>query len=287
LTAEEAERKDSASKLTETVKDGHKSGIMVPESEEGSDTLIRVLTKVFQVQDDHPLSLSLKEHGFHDIQAIADASRADIDALTYKDCQGSTVVDLPMNHKYMIHLLKSYHLSCSASGIANDWNLLTARDFDDFVEHIGFEPTSLHQIPPIQSTIPTNPTEATTAHETSSEASIVLKAASKESIALETLFKAFVVLKPASTEFIALETPPKAPIALKTPSKVPMELDTPSKASIVLETLSKASIIRDMSSKICQEAHCPRTQVVTPELMPQPSTPFSSFLLHHASKAAA
>jgi hypothetical protein len=83
LTVEEAERKDSTSKLSETVKDGHQSGIMVLESEEGSDTLIHVLTKVFQVQDDHPLSLPLKEHGFHGIQAIVDASRTDIDALTY------------------------------------------------------------------------------------------------------------------------------------------------------------------------------------------------------------
>jgi hypothetical protein len=54
---------------------------MVPECEEGRDTLVHVLTNVFQVQDDHPLSLSLQEHGFHDIQAIVDASKVDIDAL--------------------------------------------------------------------------------------------------------------------------------------------------------------------------------------------------------------
>ena len=100
---EEEKRKNNTSILTETVKKDRKSGIMVVESEEGSDTLIHVLTNVFQVQDDHPLSLSLKGHGYHDIQAIVDASKADIDALTYKDCQGSTVVDLPTNHKYMIH----------------------------------------------------------------------------------------------------------------------------------------------------------------------------------------
>jgi hypothetical protein len=84
-------------------------------------------------------------------------------------------------------------------------------------------------------------------------------------------------------------TPPKASIALKTPSKAPIVHATPSRAPIVLETSSKASImILDMSSKICQEAHCSRThQVITPELMPEPSTPFSSFLLCHASKAAA
>jgi hypothetical protein len=96
---EEVERKHNTFKLTETVKEDRKSGIMVVESEEGRDTLIHVLTNVFQVQDDHPLSLLLKEHGFHGIQAIVDASKADIDALTYKDCQGSTVVDLPTNHK--------------------------------------------------------------------------------------------------------------------------------------------------------------------------------------------
>jgi hypothetical protein len=284
---EEVERKHNTFKLTETVKEDRKSGIMVVENEEGRDTFIHVLTNVFQVQDDHPLSLSLKEHGFHGIQAIVDASRADIDALTYKDCQGSTVVDLPMNHKFMIILLKSYHQSCRAWGIPNDWKSMTARDFDYFAVQLGFEPASLRQIPSIQSTTPSEPTEANNAHEMPSKAPAALKAASKESIALETPSKASVALKPASTEIIALETPPKASIALKTPSKVPMELDTPSKAPIVLETLSKASIIRDMSSIICQEAHCPRTQVVTPELMPQPSTPFSSFLLHHASNAAA
>jgi hypothetical protein len=63
--------------------------------------------------------------------------------------------------------------------------------------------------------------------------------------------------------------------------------ETPSKASIVLETSPKASIILDMPSKIGQAAHCPYTEVVTPELMPKPSTPFSSLLLCHATKAAA
>jgi hypothetical protein len=206
------------------------------------------------------LSLSLQEHGFHDIQAIVDAPQVDIDALTYKDCQGNNVVHLPKNHKYMILLLKSYHwLTCSAWGnhIGNDWKSLTAQDFDDFVEQRGFEPASLRQVPSIQSTTPIKPKEATIAHETPS--------------------KALIALKPASKESIALQSPPKASIALKTPSKAP----------IVLETSSKASIILDMPSKICQEAHCSRTQVVTPELMPEPSTPFSSFLLCHASKAAA
>ena len=64
---EEEKRKDNTSKLTETVKEDRKSRIMVLESEEGRDALIHVLTNVFQVQDDHPLSLSLKEHGFHDM----------------------------------------------------------------------------------------------------------------------------------------------------------------------------------------------------------------------------
>jgi hypothetical protein len=207
---------------------------------------------VFQVQGDHPLSLSLQEHGFHDIQAIVDAPWVDIDALTYKDYQGSNVVDLPKNHKYMILLLKSYHwLTCSALGnhIGYDWKSLTARDFDDFVEQRGFEPISLHQVPSIQSTTPIKPKEATIAHEMLSEALIELKPASKESI--------------------ALELTPKTSIALKTPSKASIELETPSKASIIL----------DMSSRICQEAHCPRTQVITPELMAKPSTPLSSFLL--------
>jgi hypothetical protein len=294
---EEVERKHNTFKLTETVKEDRKSGIMVVESEEGRDTLIHVLTNVFQVQDDHPLSLSLKQHGFHDIQAIVDASKTDIDALTYKDCQGSTVVDLPTNHKYMIRLLKSYHHSCSVWGIANDWKLLTARDFDDFVEQIGFEPASLRQVPSLQSTTPIRSTEATIAPEAPSKASIapktpskdsiVLKAASKESIALQTPSKASVALKPAPMELIALETPPKAAIVLKSPSNAPMELDTPSKAPVVLETSSTASIILDMPSKICQDAHCSRNQVVTPDLMPEPSTPFSSFLLCHASNAAA
>jgi hypothetical protein len=148
---EEEKRMNNTSILTETVKEDGKSGIMVLESEEGRDTLIHVLTNVFQVQDDHPLSLSLKEHGFHDIQAIVDASKADIYALTYKDCQGSNVVDLPaMNHKYMILLLKSYHWqACSAWGnhIGNDWKSLTVRNFDDFVEQIAFEPASLRQVP--------------------------------------------------------------------------------------------------------------------------------------------
>jgi hypothetical protein len=57
---EEEKRKNSTSILTETVKEDRKSGIMVLESEEGRDALIHVLTNVFQVQDDHPLSLSLK-----------------------------------------------------------------------------------------------------------------------------------------------------------------------------------------------------------------------------------
>jgi hypothetical protein len=60
---------------------------MVLECEAGRDALTHVLTNVFQVQGDHPLSLSLLEHGFHDdIQAIVDAQQVDIDALTYKDC---------------------------------------------------------------------------------------------------------------------------------------------------------------------------------------------------------
>jgi hypothetical protein len=250
---EEEKRKDNTSELTETVKKDHKSGIMVLECEEGRDALTHVLTNVFQVQGDHPLSLSLQEHGFHDIQAIVDAPRVDIDALTYKDYQGSNVVDLPKNHKYMILLLKSYHrLTCSALGnhIGYDWKSLTARDFDDFVEQRGFEPISLRQVPSIQSTTPIKPKEATIAHETLSEALIELKPASKESI--------------------ALELAPKTSIALKTPSKASIVLATLSKASIVPETPSKASIILDMSSCICQEVHCPRTQVVTPQLMVAP-----------------
>ena len=238
---------------------------MVLESEEGRDALIHVLTNVFQVPDDHPLSLSLKEHSIHDIQAIVDASEADIYALTYKDSQGSDVVDLPMNHKYMILLLKSYHRqACSAWGnhIGNDWKSLTVRDFDDFAEQIGFEPTSLRQVPSTQSTTPIKPTEE----------SIALKTPSKASIAPKTPSKASTALKAAFKESSALETPPKASIAPKTPSKAPIILATPSKASTVLETSSKA---------------CFHTQVITPELMPEPSTPFSSILLRHASKAAA
>ena len=83
---EEETRKSNTSKLTETLKEDHKSGIMVLECEEGRDVLTHVLTNVFQVQADHPLSLSLQEHGFHDIQAIVDASKADVVRLTYKDC---------------------------------------------------------------------------------------------------------------------------------------------------------------------------------------------------------
>jgi hypothetical protein len=43
------ERKHNTFKLTETVKEDRKSGIMVVENEEGQDTLIHVLTNVFQV----------------------------------------------------------------------------------------------------------------------------------------------------------------------------------------------------------------------------------------------
>jgi hypothetical protein len=140
---------------------------------------------VFQVQDDHPLSLSLKQHGFHDIQAIVDASKADIDALTYKDCQDSTVVDLPTNHKYMILLLKSYHRqACSAWGnhIGNDWKSLTVRDFDDFVEQIAFEPASLRQVPSTQSTTPIKPTASSIAPKMPSKAPIVLATPSKQGL---------------------------------------------------------------------------------------------------------
>jgi hypothetical protein len=144
------------------------------------------------------------------------------------------------------------------------------------VEQIGFEPASLRQVPSTQSTTPIKPTEE----------SIALKTPSKAFIAPKTPnSKASTALKAAFKEFSALETPPKVS-ALKTPSKAPIVLATPSKASTVLETSSKASIILDMPPKICQEAHCSRTQVVTPELMPEPSTPFSSFLLRHASNAA-
>jgi hypothetical protein len=155
---------------------------------------------------------------------------------------------------------------------------LTVRDFDDFVEQIAFEPASLCQVPSTQSTTPIKPTEESIALKTPSKAFIAPKTPSS---------KASTALKAAFKESSALETPPKASIALKTPSKAPIVLATPSKASTVLETLSKAAIILDMPPKICQEAHCSRTQVFTPELMPEPSTPFSSFLLCHASKATA
>jgi hypothetical protein len=180
-------------------------------------------------------------------------------------------------------------LTCSALGnhIDYDWKSLTAQEFDDFVEQRGFESASLRQVPSIQSTTPTKPKGETIAHEMLSKTLVELKPASKESMALESPHKTSIALKTPSKASIVLETPSRASIVPATPSKASIVPATPSKASILLETPSKASIILDMPSKICQEAHCPRTHVVTPELMPKPSTPFSSFLLCHASKAAA
>jgi hypothetical protein len=109
------------------------------------DALIHVLTNVWQVQDDHPLTLSLQEHGFHDIYAILDASKEDIKALTYTDCQGN-VVDLSWNHKGMIHLLRSYnrvqlgHWPSYSKDRA--WMTVTAQDFDDLCDLCGFESKS-------------------------------------------------------------------------------------------------------------------------------------------------
>jgi hypothetical protein len=64
-------------------------------------------------------------------------------------------------------------------------------------------------------------------------------------------------------------------------------IDIPPKASITFETPPKASIVPDNPSKLSQEASSPCIHVVTPEPMPEPPTPFSSFLLSCASKAAA
>jgi hypothetical protein len=146
---------------------------------------------------------------------------------------------------------------------------------------------ALESIDCVDYTDPSLGIHPTTTREGSKSVNHFLLKPKEATIAHEMPSKALIVLKPASKESIALETPPKASIALKTPSKASIVLATPSKASIVLETPSKASIILDMLSKICQEAHCPCTQVVTPEVIPASSTPFSSFLLCHASKASA
>lgn len=239
---------------------------MVFKSEEGRDALIHVLANVFEVQDDHPLTLSLQEHGLHDIQAIINASSADVYALAYKNCQGN-LVDLQMIHKQMIILFKSYHQwRCWTLGdlIGNDWKLMTAYDFDYHrYERIGtnrkwmttkelgdyglgeeFELRSLCQVPSTECTTQVEPKEATNAHEMASDVSV----------AHVTLPKSPIVVEPLS----------KAPIMTKTLSKAPDVLKTTPKATIVLETLSKASTVLDIPIKIRQEALCPHTQVVTP-----------------------
>lgn len=46
---------------------------------DGRNDLMLVLTNVFHIQDDHPLMLAFREHGFHNIYDIVDASHKDID----------------------------------------------------------------------------------------------------------------------------------------------------------------------------------------------------------------
>ena len=114
---------------------------MVLTCTEGRNALTHVLTNVFDIGTDHPLALALENHGYHDINDIMGMSFEDIKALTYEDDQGQEM-DLPRVHQFPINILQRYQDCCSAWGrpICGDWESITAQDFNDFAELLGFNP---------------------------------------------------------------------------------------------------------------------------------------------------
>ena len=113
---------------------------------EGQDTLVHVLKNIFQVCDDHPLALALREHGYNMIHDILDAPHEDIESLTYMDDQGN-VIPLPLSYHFLVYIfiLYSKHHQKEGDPIGDKWATICAQEFNNF--HQNTDPSHPNLIP--------------------------------------------------------------------------------------------------------------------------------------------
>lgn len=117
----------------------------MPTHTEGRSALTHVLSNVFEIGVDHPLTLSLAQCGYCHITDIIGTSFVDIEALVYEDDHGK-VIDLPKLHQFPLQIFQQYlhHRNAWGRPICGDWKSIIAQDFNAFAERLGFVPEDFH-----------------------------------------------------------------------------------------------------------------------------------------------
>jgi hypothetical protein len=98
---------------------------------DGSAALAYIINDVFDLYDNNSLALALENKGCKDIYDVISMSDNDIDSLTYINTNND-IVTLQGVLKNKIRILQQYimHIYCSNEPIGNDWESITAENFD-------------------------------------------------------------------------------------------------------------------------------------------------------------
>jgi hypothetical protein len=95
--------------------------------------LTHVISNVFVLDNNNPLSLALTKAFIVDIYDILAMPFHYIEWLGYVDDQGNTIM-LPNGYRYMVWIIKHYNSYCTADGdpISDDWKTVTADQFNEY-----------------------------------------------------------------------------------------------------------------------------------------------------------
>jgi len=106
---------------------------MVLTRAERRTALTHVISNVFMLDDESPLSLALQKAFLVDIYDVLAMPFHDIDRLEYVDDQGKVVM-LPNGYRYMIRIIKHYDSYRTADGdpIGDNWKTVTADQYDEY-----------------------------------------------------------------------------------------------------------------------------------------------------------
>jgi hypothetical protein len=106
---------------------------MVLTRAERQTALAHVVTNVFMLDDDSPLSLALTKAFLVDIYDILAMPFHDIERLDYVDNQGNEIL-LPSSYQYMLQIIKHYDLYRTLDGdpIGDEWKTVTAHQYDEY-----------------------------------------------------------------------------------------------------------------------------------------------------------
>jgi len=109
-----------------------------------------ILSNVFKVPKEGPLSKALASAGYGDIWGLVTLSDADIESLTYDWDDMEKDTPLGKAHQSLLHIFCHYcdHWNCIGTPIGDDWFAISADDFNAYCTSPDYRPASTGSVIP-------------------------------------------------------------------------------------------------------------------------------------------